>query len=34
MGDHQDPTAELINLLRELSRNQIQINETEMLVGS
>ena len=32
MADHQDPIAELMNLLRELSRNQIQINETQRMM--
>ena len=32
MADHQDPTTELMNLLRELNRNQIQINETQRLM--
>ena len=32
MVDSQDPMIELMNLLRELSRNQMQINETQRLM--
>ena len=32
MTDHQDPTIELMNLLRELNINQMQINETQRLM--
>ena len=32
MEDHQDPTTELMDLLRELNRNQRQINETQRLM--
>ena len=32
MIDPQDPMTELMNLLRELDKNQIQINETQRLM--
>jgi hypothetical protein len=32
MADHQDPTTELMNLLREMNKNQMQINETQRLM--
>ena len=32
MADHQDLTTKLMDLLRELNRNKMQINETQSLM--
>ncbi len=32
MVGHQDPIIEFMNLLRELNRNKMQINETQRLM--